>query len=197
MYTVIGSPMTRAFRVIWVLEELGQPYTLTPAGPQSAEILAVNPSGKVPALQVEGETLTDSAAIITYLADKHSALTAPAGTLARAHQDAMTQQCLDELDAVLWTAARHSFALPKEHRLPEIKDSLKWEFARNISRIEAKFKGPYVMGEMFTIADVILTHCLSWAYGAKFPIESQTLLDYGKAMRTRPAHQRASAQASS
>ncbi len=106
MYTVTGNPMTRTFRVIWALEEMGLPYELNPASPQSPEVLALNASGKVPVLQEDGETLTDSTAILTYLADKHGALTAPAGPLARARQDSMTQLCLDELDAVLWTAAR-------------------------------------------------------------------------------------------
>jgi glutathione S-transferase len=195
MYTVTGSPMSRTFRVIWALEEMGLPYELNPASPQSPEVLALNASGKVPVLQEDGEILTDSTAIITYLADKHGKLTAPAGTLARARQDAMTQLCLDELDAVLWTAARHSFALPKDQRVPEIKPSLKWEFSRNLARIETKIKGPFVMGDDFTIADIVLTHCLNWASGAKFPIESQPALDYAKAMRARPAHQRTAALA--
>lgn len=193
MYTVIGTPMSRSFRVLWTLEELGQAYELNPALPQSPDILQVNASGKVPALLEGEEVLTDSTAIITYLADKHGGLTAKAGTLARAHQDAMTQRFLDELDAVLWTAARHSFALPKDQRVPEVKPSLKWEFNRNLDRIEMLIKAPYVMGEEFTLADIVLTHCLNWAYGAKFPVENQAVLEYGKAMRSRPAHQRVAA----
>jgi glutathione S-transferase len=193
MYKVIGTPMSRSFRVLWALEELGQPYELTPALPQSPEIREVNASGKVPAMIAEGEVITDSTAILTYLADKHGGLTAPAGTMARAHQDAMTQRFLDELDSVLWTAARHSFALPKEQRVPEVKPSLKWEFNRNLDRIEGLIKGPYVMGEEFTLADIVLTHCLNWAYGAKFPVENQAMLAYGKSMRARPAHQRVAA----
>ncbi len=193
MYTVIGTPMSRSFRVLWALEELGQPYELTPALPQSPEIREVNASGKVPAMIAEGEVITDSTAILTYLADKHGKLTAPAGTMARAHQDAMTQRFLDELDAVLWTAARHSFALPKEQRVPEVKPSLKWEFNRNLDQIAALIKGPYVMGEAFSLADIVLTHCLNWAYGAKFPVENQAILAYGKSMRARPAHQRVAA----
>jgi len=193
MYTVIGTPLSRSFRVLWTLEELGQPYELNPAPPQSPEILQVSALGKVPALIEGDEVITDSTAIITYLADKHGGLTAKAGTLARAHQDAMTQRFLDELDAVLWTAARHSFALPKDQRVPEVKPSLKWEFNRNLDRIESQIKGPYVMGEEFTIADIVLTHCLNWAFGAKFPVENEALLAYGKTMRARPGHQRVAA----
>lgn len=195
MYTVIGTPMTRSFRVIWALEEMGLPYELNPAPPQSPEVVALNASGKVPVFQDGEETLTDSTAIITYLADKHGKLTAPAGTLARAKQDAMTQLCLDELDALLWTAARHSFALPEDKRVPDVKPSLKWEFARNLTRLEDRIKGPYVMGDEFTIADIVLTHCLNWGFAAKFPVESPKLLSYGKAMRAREGFQRAAARA--
>ncbi|MCG7625524.1 glutathione S-transferase family protein [Epibacterium sp. Ofav1-8] len=193
MYKVIGKPMTRTFRVLWALEELEQPYELEDAAPQSAEIRAYNPSGKVPALVVDGTTVTDSVAIITYLADKHGALTAPAGTLARARQDAITNMLNDEMDALLWMAARHSFALPEEQRVPAIKDSLRWEFARSVSRVEARLTDEFIAGDSFSIADILLTHCLNWARGAKFEVESDALLAYGKRMRARPAFQRVAA----
>lgn len=191
MYTVIGKPQTRAFRVIWALEELGQDYTLNPAAPHSPDVLEVNPVGKVPILVEDGKAITDSSAILTYLADKHGGLTAPAGTMARAQQDSFTHQFLDELDAVLWAAARHSFALPEDRRVPEVKESLKWEFERNFKRIESQLTGPFIVGDQFTIADIVLVHCMTWAYAAKFPIESEKLLDYSKAMRSREGFQRA------
>ncbi|NIZ12981.1 glutathione S-transferase family protein [Phaeobacter sp. HF9A] len=190
MYKVIGLPMTRTLRVLWALEELGLPYELDPAKPQSDEARAFNPSGKVPALIVDGETITDSVAIMTFLADKHGGLTAPAGTLARAHQDAVTNMLLDEMDAILWMAARHSFILPEERRVPEIKDSLQWEFARSLERIEAKLTGDFIAGDSFTIADILLTHCLRWAHNAKFEIESAALQDYLARMQGRDAFQR-------
>ncbi|MFV1462857.1 MULTISPECIES: glutathione S-transferase family protein [unclassified Phaeobacter] len=189
MYTVIGKQLTRSYRVLWALEEMGQPYELNPASPQSEEVLALNASGKVPVFKDGDDVITDSTAIITYLADKHGQLTAPAGTIARAKQDAMTHLLLDELDALLWTGARHSFILPEDKRVPEVKDSLKWEFSRNLARLENMMAGPFLMGEEFTIPDIICTHCLNWAYSAKFPIESDVLLAYSKRMRARPAFQ--------
>ncbi|TNJ46279.1 glutathione S-transferase family protein [Phaeobacter sp. B1627] len=190
MYKVIGKPMTRTFRVLWALEELGVPYALDPASPQSDAVRAYNPSGKVPVLLEDGEIITDSVAIITYLADKHGGLTAPTGSLARAKQDAITNMVIDEMDALLWTAARHSFALPEEHRVPEIKPSLRWEFGRSVARIEGRMTGDFVAGDSFTIADILLTHCLNWARGAKFDVNSERLVSYGKRMRARPAFQR-------
>ena len=118
MYRVIGTAKSRAFRVLWMLEELGQAYEVEPAMPQSDDIRRYNPLGKVPALVDGDAVLTDSVAIMTYLADKHGAMTAPAGTPERARQDAMTLWLVDEMDALLWTAAKHSFVLPEKLRVP-------------------------------------------------------------------------------
>ncbi len=193
MYTLIGSAKTRSARVLWLLEELGQPFTHIAAGPQSPEVRAHNTAGKVPVLLDGDATLTDSTAILTYLADKHGQFTAPAGTIARAQQDSLTHFLLDEFDAVLWTAARHSFVLPEDKRLPAIKDSLKWEYARSLSRLEQRLQGPFLMGDAMTIPDIIATHCLLWGLGAKFDAPGGALADYLARMRTRPAFERAMA----
>ncbi|MFT7311817.1 MAG: glutathione S-transferase, partial [Paracoccaceae bacterium] len=116
MYTVIGDIKSRAMRVIWMLEELGEPFEHRAAPPRSDDVLAVNPAGKVPVLIEDNVPILDSTAILTYLADKHGKLTFPAGTLERARQDGLTQFLLDELDSSLWMAARHSFILPEELR---------------------------------------------------------------------------------
>lgn len=192
MYTVIGNVRSRALRVLWMLEELGVDYDHIPALPRSAEIYEVNPLGKVPALLVGDQVLTDSVAILTYLADKHGMLTFPAGTIERARQDAQTHLVLDQFDALLWTAARHSFVLPKERRLPEIKDSLRWEFEQGEQLLAGALgEGPYLMGGTMTIADILLAHCLNWAVLAKFPVTEASLVEFVARMSARPAFQRA------
>jgi glutathione S-transferase len=194
-YTVIGTVGTRAARVIWMLEELGLPFEHDPAGPRSPQALQFNPSGKVPVLLVDGQALTDSTAILTFLADRHGAFTAPAGTLERALQDARTFLILDELEGLLWTSTRHSFILPQEQRLPEIKPSLKWEYARNLARLSERFDGPFVMGAKMTVPDFLLTHCLIWAQSAKFPEPGPVLAAYLDRMTSRPAYQAMRAKA--
>lgn len=190
MYTVVGKAQTRTFRVLWALEELGQDYTHEDAAPRSERVVGLSNLGKVPVL-IEGDTaISDSTAILTYLADKHGGLTAPAGTLARARQDAMTFAVLDDIDAVLWTAARHSFILPEERRVPAVKDSLKWEYERNLTRILDRMEGPYLMGDVFTVPDIIFAHCGRWAKGAKFPSEDDRYRDYLRRCRARPAMQK-------
>ncbi len=188
MYTVIGKANSRATRVLWMLEELGQPYEHVPAAPRSEGVVSFNPAGKVPVLIEDGTPITDSTAIIQYLADKHGAHTFPAGTIDRARQDSLTQFLLDEFDAALWMAARHSFVLPEELRQSAIKKSLIWEFTNSQKTLVHRMgEGPYLMGAQMTVPDIILTHCGIWARVAKFPIQEARLSEYLEHMTARPA----------
>lgn len=194
MYQVIGTLQTRTFRVLWMLEELGLAYTHVMAAPRSAEVRALNPAGKVPVLVADGVALTDSAAILSFLADRHGQLTYPCGSTDRARQDGFTHFINDELDAVLWMAARHSFILPEEQRVPEVKPSLKWEFERSVAELMRRMgEGPFLMGARMTVPDLIAGHCGSWAYAAKFPLTNPAFNAYLKRLRSRPAFQRAKA----
>jgi glutathione S-transferase len=187
MYTVIGATKSRAFRVMWMLEELGQDYAHVPAGPRTAEAKEYNPSGKIPALLDGDATLTDSVAIMTYLADKHGALTAPAGTPARAQQDAMTLWLIDEFDAVLWAYAKHGFVWPEEMRVPEVKPSLKAEFARSAANLSDRLDGPFLMGDQITVPDLLAVHCINWSIGAGFDRVDDKLGQWAKTLRDRAA----------
>jgi glutathione S-transferase len=192
MYTVIGAIASRAMRVVWMLEELEQPYTLIPAPPRSPEVIAHNPDGKIPALLVDNVTLTDSVAITQFLADRHGALTFAAGTLERARQDALTQFCVDEIEGALWTAAKNTFVHPEAHRVPAVKETCRYEFALALERLERRLgDGPFVMGETITVPDILLGHCSGWARAAKFDIPDGPVRDYFRRLVARPAFQRA------
>ena len=109
---------------LWALEELGIEYDHKPYSVRSPEAMEHSPTGKLPALIAEGEVITDSAAIITFLADRHGGLTFPQDRF-NAQNRTHLHRVNDEIDAVLWTAARHSFILPEAERVPAVKDSLK------------------------------------------------------------------------
>jgi|OM-RGC.v1.017041088 glutathione S-transferase len=194
MYTVLGSTKNRTLRVIWTLEELGLPYDQVKGNPGSAEVKALNPSGKVPALVVDGEALPDSVAIMSFLSDRHNALTFPAGSIERLRMDGHIHFLVEEFDGLLWVAAKNTFVNPPEHRASDVKPVLKWEFERSLQRLEDRLQGPFLMGEHFTIADILAVHCLNWAYTAKFPDATPVLKDYAKRCRARPAYQRALAE---
>ena len=189
MYKVIGNTNTRTLRVLWAMNEIGLEYEHVQVNAQSVDAKKFNISGKVPTLEANGINIADSTAIVTYLADKYNQLTFPAGTIERAQQDSFTQFILDELDSILWTAARHSFVLPKELRVSELKETLRWEFARSLKVLESRMgTGPNVMGEEFTIPDIILTHVGGWARVAKFDIPDGKLRDYFRQQIKRPAY---------
>ncbi len=197
MYKIIGSPLTRGFRVIWCMEELGLEYELISAKPHSPEILELNLSGKVPALVVGDDVIFDSTAICQFLADKHAKgeqgdLTHKAGTIARAHQDSWTQFALDEVDGPLWTAAKHTFSYPEELRCKDAKPAAKFEFDRAIKSLETRLgEKPFVTGDTFTLPDLILCHCANWAeFGTKWPIPDGNAKDYFNRIRQRPAYKK-------
>ncbi|MGJ8626971.1 MAG: glutathione S-transferase family protein [Sulfitobacter sp.] len=187
MYTVVGATKSRGFRVMWMLEEMGIAYDQNPATARSDEAKKFNPLGKIPALVDGDDVLTDSMAIMTYLGDKHGQLTAPAGTPDRARQDAMTFWLIDEFDAVLWAAAKHSFILPEDERVPAIKDALKIEFSRSVEVLSERLNGPFLMGDQITIPDILAVHCINWSTGAGFPSVDDKLGAWAKEMRARPA----------
>ncbi|KZL20111.1 Glutathione S-transferase [Pseudovibrio axinellae] len=195
MYKVIGHPQSRTMRVLWTLEELGLPYEVVPCKPHQDEIRAVNPSGKIPALTVGDDTIYDSTAICTYLADKHDALTFPAGSLDRAKQDSFTNFALDEMDSILWMAAKHSFIHPAEKRIPDIKATCKFEWANSMKQFEQRLsENTWAMGDTFTIADIIIGHCAFWARLSKFEWPEGAVSEYFTRVLARPTLANASAK---
>ena len=187
--TVIGHARTRTLRVLWALEEMGLPYDYVPATPRSPEAVAASPTGKVPVLVADGETITDSVAILHFLADREGRLTHPAGTAARARQDALTFRVMDEVEAPLWLIARHSFALPEERRIPAVKDGARLDAAEALAALPAP-EG-FAAGDEFTVADIVLAHCIRWAQAAKVDPIPDPHAAYAARMAERPAFARA------
>ncbi|MEP6066385.1 MAG: glutathione S-transferase family protein [Paracoccaceae bacterium] len=192
MYKVIGTNKSRAFRVTWALQELGQDYEHVACAPRSEQAKLHNPLGKIPAL-VDGDfVLTDSTAIVTYLADKHGGLTAKAGTVSRAHQDAMTMWVIDEMDALLWSYSKHTRVLPEEQRVAEVGPAVRLEFEHSLATLAERLGDkPFLMGETLTVPDIFATHCIGWSVIAGFAPLPETLKVYSKRMRARPAYKAA------
>lgn len=191
MYTVIGSGKNRTLRVLWTLEELGIDYEQVVGNPGSPEMREHISTGKLPALKVDGEVYADSIAIMSFLADRHNALTFPAGSTDRLQMDGHINFLLEEFDSLLWVASKNTFVNPEEYRSTDIKPVLKWEFERSLQRLEERLTGEFLMGDTFTIADILAVHCLNWSFVARFPAASDRIKAYTKALRKRPAYIRA------
>lgn len=193
MYTLIGNPATRAFRVVWCLEELGVPYELNPVAPGGDDIKAINPSGKVPALKVGEDYIIDSVAICQFLADRHGALSYPAGTIERAKMDSWIHFAADELDHACWVWAKHDWIYPEGLKAEEVKPACALEFKKALQHMQERIgEGTFVMGDDFTIPDILITQCLGWGERmCKFEIPEGKITTYLQNTRARPAFQKA------
>ena len=196
-----GMGKSRSFRALWALEEAGIKYEYVTVqfgssdenGTASDTYLALNTQGKVPTL-VDGElVVTESGAIINYIAAKSSKRNLiPANNLRRrAKYDEMGCFVLTELEQGLWTNGKHRFTLPEAQRIPEILPTATWEFNKAVKTLQYMFDGEgFVLGDEFTMVDVLLAHTLAWAESFKFEVPEK-LITYKNKMYYRPACKRA------
>ena len=190
MLQVFGRVKSRTFRVVWFLEEAGIPYDLKEIAPRSEDAKKVYKNGKIPFIVDDHNVISDSVAILTYLSDKNKVFTQSPGSIERAKQDAITFRILDEFEALLWVAAKHTFILPNEKKVPDIINILKWEFTRNQEKFIDEFTmNNFSCGERFLVPDILLVHCLVWAESMNFSI-CDSLTKYVNRIKERPAYQK-------
>lgn len=196
-----GTRNSRSLRCAWALEEAGATYDyqrvyLMKGEGQTPAFRAINPAGKVPAL-VDGDLkLTESAAILFYLAEKFpEADLMPTDITARAEVYRWIFFAATEVEPQLWAIAQHRFALPEEKRVPAVEPTCVWLLVRGLRAIEkALATHPFIAGDNFTVADIMVTHCMTWALSAKLDGVGEASLAYIERMRARPALQRANAR---
>lgn len=193
----------RTLRALWTLEEVGATYEYIEVDVMRGQgrepwFLKINPGGKVPVLDDGGTIITESAAICMHLAEQfpESRLLPPASAVGRTECYKWTSFILTELDAPLWTIAKHRFGLPEERRVPAVIDTAIWEFevAVKILAIGLGHR-PYLVGDSFTVADILTGHVLLWAKSARLEIGSDRLVSYLDALMTRDAFGRARGKA--
>jgi glutathione S-transferase len=191
MLTLYHAPQTRAAIARWMLEEVGEPYRvhaldIKKGENRAAAYLAVNPMGKVPALDHDGVVVTEAAAICCYLADAF-----PKAGLAPAIGDRRRGPYL-----------RWLFFAPGALEPGVIDRLLKREGPRPMlgygdfdALIEvlanAVAPGPYLLGDTFTAADVMIGSTLRWGLMAKAVPEREALARYAARLAARPALKRA------
>lgn len=192
MYQAVGSPGSRLTRVTWMLEELGQPYEIVKAKMHTETMLRYNASGRMPALADGDLVITDSAAIVFYLADKHADQgMGGANAAERAQIASWLFFAQSELEAPLWNKLKHRLRLPEELRV-DVGPWCNAEFAQDIATLDKRLGDrEFALGDRFTAADVILGHCGQWARGAKFDIASERVNAYFDRVLARPALARA------
>jgi glutathione S-transferase len=184
---------TRSLRVRWTLQELGVPFEpvtvdLRAGGHRTPGFLAVNPAGRIPVL-VDGDVvLTESIAIVLYLAEKFAEQRLlPADLVARAQAQRWLLFATTELEQPLWRIARNTFVYPEEQRVAADVPVARREFVEMAGVLDAHMRGrEFVVGDAFTIADVVLAYTLDWANEEELLGELPALREYMERMYARP-----------
>jgi len=196
-----GSRNSRSLRCAWALEEANVTYEyqrvwMMKGEGQSPWFKAINPAGKIPVLADGDLTLTESAAIVMYVADKFpAAQLMPLEAAARADVFRWIFHVVTEVEPHLWAIAQHRFALPEDKRVPALEPTLIWQLARAMRPIEQALSSrAFIAGDAFSVADILTTHCLTWALSAKLEGVGVACLAYIDRMRSRPAFERATAR---
>ena len=168
------------------LEEAGakfeaQRINLREKEQQRPEYLAVNPKAKVPALAVDGGTITENPAIISYVADTHpqAKLLAAPGELARAKAQEWLAWCAS-------TVHRDFSPLFRDKDNAEQRKTTQ----KNLDDYEQWLKGTYVLGETFSAADCYTLVFTLWGLRFGLTLGPKTRAA-AKKLLERPAVQRA------
>jgi glutathione S-transferase len=189
--TFYHSPQSRSGGTLVLLEELGIPYDLHVLDMKAGEqrqpaYLAINPMGKVPAIKHGDALVTEQVAIYLYLADLF-----PHATLAPSLSDPLRGPYLRWL---VFYAACFEPALADRatnHVAPPAMSPY-GDFDTMLASLCGQLaKGPYILGEVFSAADVLWGTALGWATMFKLVPETPDIVAYIARVGGRPAAVRA------
>jgi glutathione S-transferase len=188
-----GFAPTRTIRALWALRELDVDFKLvtidlTKGEHRDPAFLAINPAGKLPVL-VDGDfILTESVAIVLYLAEKYPAQgLLPTALRARADVQRWLLFTATELEQPLWRIARHTAIYPKEKRLAAEVPIARQDFLDMALVMERHLEGRHVLvGDSVTVADFVAAYTLDWANEIKLLETLPRLHAYMKEMYARP-----------
>src|SRR5262244_4328804 len=165
---IYGVARTRAFRVLWIAKELGLDYEhvpteIGPAGARKADYLAINPNGRLPAIDDGGFVLWESLAITLYLAKKHGRLY-PTTLEGEAKAWQWSLWSVQEVDRGVNIWSLHAVRLPPADRDPQrLTEALK-VLAPPFKVLDGALAGrSHLLGEDFTVADLNVAAVISRA----------------------------------
>ncbi len=194
--TLYHANPSRSAVALWMLEEIGQPYDIHKLDLQNGdqlkpEYLAINPMGKVPSLKHKNAIITENSAICTYLADEfpQAKLNIPVGN----PQRGVYLKWLFFGPSVFEPAMTDAAFPRKEAANPAALGYRPFEQVLDIMA-KAVAKGPFLMGEQFTAADVVIGSGIRYGTMFKLIPERKEFADYIARFSERPALKRAMAK---
>jgi glutathione S-transferase len=193
MMKLYGLGPTRSLRALWALRELDSEFEYVPvnllAGEhRRPEFLRINPAGKVPVL-VDGDlVLTESAAIVLYLAEKYPDKgLLPVDLELRAQAYRWVMFAVTELEQPLWRITRHTRLYPEDQRLPGDIALARQEFIGMAAVLERHMEGrQFIVGDHMTIADCVTAYLIDWGNELDLIADFPRLSAYLDRMYARP-----------
>jgi glutathione S-transferase len=184
---------TRSIRARWTLQELGVEFesvvvNLIAGEHHDAAFLRLNPAGRVPVL-VDGDVvLTESVAIVLYLAEKYPEKRfVPSDLVQRAQLYRWLLFATTELEQPLWRISKHTAIYPKDRRLPDDVVLAHEDFAPMAQVMEEHMRGrQFVVGDSVSVADFVLAYTLDWANEVGLLADCPQLRRYLERMYQRP-----------
>ncbi len=173
MLTLFHAPGTCSLASLIILHEVGVEHDVhlvntMAGGTRTPEYLAINPKGRVPALKTERGILTETPAILLYLAQiaPQAGLAPLADPFALAELQAFNSYLASTVHVAHAHRPRGSRWADEESSLEDMKRRVPGNMTECFNLIETgMFKGPWVMGETYTIADPYLYTVGSWLAG--------------------------------
>ena len=167
---IYGIARTRAFRALWIAEEVGLDYEHLPieigdAGASAPEFRKLNPNGRLPFIVDDGFVLFESLAITLYLAKKHSnGRLYPAALEDEAKTWQWTSWALTEVDRGVNIWSLHAVRLPEAERDAAKREEALRVLAKPFRVLDAAVATqPYLIGDDFTVADLNVAAVISRA----------------------------------
>ena len=196
MLKLFYAPATCALASRIALEEAGAAYELARVNfaenqQRSPEYLKINPKGRVPALVTDRGVLTETPAILAYIAQTFPA--ANLATLDDPFEFARLQAFNSYLCSTVHVNHAHNRRGARWANLQSSFDDMKSKVAENMTAamklIELDFfEGPWVMGEQYTVADPYLFTIETWLKGDGVDIDDFPIIkDHFERMQARPA----------
>ena len=188
-------PPSRSARVLWLLEEIGEPYDLTVLkgeDRQTDEHRLRHPLGRVPVLEDDEGFLFESAALCLQLADVYpdAQLNWPLATHERGLVYQWTVFAMTELEPAIVEVRRHREDDPARAQAGSER------FQAAAAAVEQALDGhDYLVGERFSVADLVCGAVLIFAKGSGLTDELPNISAYLERLEARPARQRATAPA--
>jgi glutathione S-transferase len=200
--TLYYTPMGSAARVHWALLELGIPFEKVRIHMDKGEhkapgYLAINPTGKVPALVDGTLKLFESLAINFHLGDRYgeqSGLWPASGTDARSEAYVLSVYSMVELQASVFDYLRHGgnhprITLPPEKRHKEIADRALATWKTGMKVLDDRLASrEHLLGDAFTLCDCTVASVVNvGAMMGGLPLEEKNVQDWSGRCASRPA----------